>query len=128
MVFFYRLIFVAMAVASLPLSVSAKSHGEKAVYAFGYATCLGDSTVYLSSVQLLDNASVDRKTGFLNNREDYARQMENALRIAYGKHFTCALFFFKKKEKAEKKYVEIRKRFHKDRLVRVEELPVSAFR
>ncbi|MBQ8276972.1 MAG: hypothetical protein IJY00_00775 [Bacteroidaceae bacterium] len=123
-----RLMFAVLVTVLFPLSASAKSGAADKVYAFGYATCLGDSAVYLCAVQMLDGATIDKRTGFLNYREDYSRQMEEALKATYGKDFTCALVFSTKKGKAEKKYLAIRKRLRKDKGMLVNELPVADFR
>lgn len=123
-----RLTCVVLVTVLLPLTASARSGEADKVYAFGYATCLGDSAAYLCAVQMLDGATIDKRTGFLNYREDYSRQMEEALKATYGKYFTCALVFSTKKDKAEKKYLKIRRHLRKDKRVLVRELPVSDFR
>lgn len=105
----------------------AKTPGQTDVYAFGCAACLGDTVVYLSAIQSLDGATVDSKTKFLNDREDYARQMENALQEVYGKHYTCALIFSFQRSRLEKKYVKLR-RLYKKKNIRIEELPANVFR
>lgn len=105
---------------------SAMAETRDKVYVFGYATCLGDSVIYLSAIQPLDSAIIDHKTKFLNYREDYARQMENALQKIYGKHFTSALVFSSQRSRLEKKYVKLR-RYYNKKPIRIEEVPTTTF-
>lgn len=113
----------------LTLGVIANAHpkDETTIYAFGYASCLGDTTCYISTIQVLDSASVNSKTKMLGNRAEYAHQMEMALRKIDGKHYTCALFFNTNKGKLEKKYLSIRKRCERDGSLRLESLPEQDF-
>lgn len=109
-------------------SMAQKSNG-RGLYAFGYATCLGDSVAYITGIQYLDSATVNKKTGFMEHREYYARQMEKALASQYvGKHYTCALFFSKDKSKLEKQYTDLRKSLNRDKGVVVDEKAVATFR
>lgn len=116
------------AAAILSATTMAARDRDKTIYAFGFGTCLGDTTVYLSEIQVLDSATINRKTGFLEQREVYSRQMEQALRQRYGKHFTCTIFYAEKKSKAEKQYVNLRKHLNKDKALRPEVLTGADFR
>ncbi len=87
----FRALIAAIFIASAQTAGAQKV--EKEIYAFGYATCLGDSVAYVSAIQLLPGATTDKKTGFLQNRHLYTAEMEKTMRSRYGKHFTCALFF-----------------------------------
>lgn len=112
---------------SLPLMAQKKE--AKGLYAFGFATCLGDSAVYLTGIQHLDSATVNKKNGQVVHREYYARQLEKVLGDQYlGKHYTCAMFFAKDKAKLEKQYTNLRKSLTKEKGVVVDEKTVAAFR
>ncbi len=100
---------------------------DNTVYAFGFGTCLGDSIVYLTTIQPIDSAKTNRKTGFLIERNAYSAEMEQNLRRKYGQHFTCAVFYDTKKDKLEKQYLKLRKQLARDKSVRLEELPPTDF-
>lgn len=118
-----------MVMVALPIASMAQKDGAKGVYAFGYATCLGDSVAYITGIQRLDSAVVNKKTATLEHREYYSRQLEQALAGQFvGKHYTCALFFAKEKEKVEKQYVNLMKTLSKDKGIVVDEKTVAAFR
>lgn len=117
------LVVVAIAFAS---STLAKGH-DKVVYAFGFGTCLGDTVVYVSSVQQLENAQINHKTGFLENRSDYSYEMERKLQTLYNKAFTCTIIFATEKSKAEKQYLKLKKHLLKDKSLRVEYLTSTDF-
>lgn len=101
---------------------------EKTVYAFGYATCLGDSAVYLSAIQPLDSAQLQPKTGFLLHRSTYAAQMQQALNGKYGKHFTCAIFFSDNQKTIVKEFTKIRHEAEKASDCVLHILPLTDFR
>lgn len=109
------------------ISAIAGRKEETPVYAFGYATCLGDSTVYISAVTHLEGAHIAEKTKFLERREEYARQFEATLLSRFSKHFTCALFYEKSRKSAEAKLLKLRKSFKKQKDLRVEEIPAADF-
>lgn len=116
-IFCTLLLFTAMLLTGS--SASAKDR-DKAIYAFGYGTCLGDTVVYLSDIQVLDSATINRKSGFLEQRERYSHTMEQILRQLYHKHFTCTIFYADSKSRLEKQYVNLKKHLNKDKSVRME--------
>lgn len=119
-------------ILTLILSLSAitvagqKKSGEP-LYAFGWATCLGDSTIYLSAISKVEGAEYADKSRFLERRDEYARQFEATLLSRYGRHFTCALFYARKRSKAEKNFLKLRMRLKKQKGFKVEEIPASEF-
>ncbi len=109
-------------------TIHAQSKEEKqTVYAFGYATCLGDSAIYLSVIQPLPNAQLQAKTDFLQNRHDYAVQMEQSLYALYGKHFTCAVFYGKDAKKLEKQYAKVCHQIEKEEEHVLQKIPLTTF-
>jgi len=109
-------------------TAAAKGKDSQAVYAFGYATCLGDSAVYLSAIQVLDSAQIAPKTGFLVQRADYSRQLEQAMKARFGKSYTCAIFFNATRSKLEKSYLEVKRRAERDKAHKVYTLAPEDFK
>lgn len=98
------------------------------IYAFGVATCLGDTTCYMSTIQVLDSATISPKTRMLENRASYAHQMEAALKQRDSKHYTCALFFDKDHTKLERSFLNIKRHIEKDKSMRLEILTADTFK
>lgn len=90
-------------------SALARSGSEKTVYAFGYATCLGDTVAYLSEIQQLDSAKIDSKTKALEDCAAYSHQLEQTLRQRDGRHYTAAIFFTTDRKKIEKQFLRVKK-------------------
>ncbi len=111
------------------LAAPLKAGGEKQeVYAFAYATNFKDSTIYLSAIQSLTGAVLQKKTGFLEHRSLYALQFKNHLEVTSGKqHFTSAILFSTNKKSLENKYLKMRQRIKKGKKMLLSELPLSDF-
>lgn len=122
----YNLPRLVLFCAALMYSLS--NHAQKTVYAFGFGTSFNDSTVYLSAIQILPEAQIQKKTGFLENRASYTLQMKRYLESNYVGHETCVLFFSTKKEKLEKKYIKVRRQAQRNKQQTVRELPSEEFR
>ena len=101
--------FAATIVCAVAVTTAAAKGPVKPIYAFGYATCLGDSTVYTSAIQQLEGAQLTKKKSMLVNREQYSHQMERYMRSTDGKVYTCAIFYAKSRKKAEKQMVSLRR-------------------
>lgn len=125
---FLPLIALFLLTLSTVATASAKGDKGNKVYAFGYATCLGDTMVYLSAIQVLDSAQVDAKTGFLINRADYSRQMEQAMKGRFGKPYTCAVMFGTNRSKLEKTYLSIKRHTEHDKSFRLSLLTIKDFK
>jgi len=104
------------------------NYAQKTVYAFGFGTSFNDSTVYLSAIQVLPDAQVQKKTGFLKHRASYTSQMKRYLESNYIGHETCVLFFSTRKEKLEKKYIKVRRHAQRNKQQTVKELSSEEFR
>lgn len=109
-------------------TMQAKGKSEKAVYAFTYGTCFNDSTVYLSTIERIQDASIDSKTNFLVDRNSYANALKKYLDKKYKKPHTCTIFYASKRDKVEKKYVKIRHHVNKDKNTKLVEIPVTDFK
>ncbi len=81
------------------------------VYMFGIVTSFNDSVLYMSQVQLVDSAYIDKKTKFLYSRENYSFQLKNYMKSLGIENPTCITIYGFKKNKVEKKYSKIRKKY-----------------
>lgn len=113
-------ILLLLALLSLPATEAGaqkaagrgKSASQTKTWGFSVTQCLTDTTIYLSAVQEVEGVTYAPKTGFANERASLARQLELAV-AASGliPHPTTALVLLPSKDKAEKKYIKLRRRF-----------------
>lgn len=90
-----------------------KKVSQTMVYAFAVGTSLKDSTVYISSIQTLENATIESKKKFLQDRHIYSQQFKVYLNGQAGQPCTCALFFSTRKAKLEKEVLKLRKLYNR---------------
>lgn len=121
-----RILFALVALCAA-LQVSARDR-QQSIYMFAYGTSFNDSTIYLSTVEVVKNATLEQKTNFLNNRLSYSNAFKQFLDVKYSGIHTTAVFFNVKREKLEKMYLKIRRNTQKSRTMRLVEVPVSDFR
>ena len=121
-----RILFALVALCAA-LQVSARDR-QQSIYMFAYGTCFNDSTIYLSTVEVVKNATLEQKTNFLNNRLSYSNAFKQFLDVKYSGIHTTAVFFNVKREKLEKMYLKIRRNTQKSRTMRLVEVPASDFR
>ncbi len=121
-----RILF-ALVVLCATLQVSARDR-QQSIYMFAYGTSFNDSTIYLSTVEVVKNATLEQKTNFLNNRLSYSNAFKQFLDVKYSGIHTTAVFFNVKREKLEKMYLKIRRNTQKGRTMRLVEVPASDFR
>ncbi len=121
-----RILF-ALAALCAALQVSARDR-QQSIYMFAYGTSFNDSTIYLSTVEVVKNATLEQKTNFLNNRLSYSNAFKQFLDVKYSGIHTTAVFFNVKREKLEKMYLKIRRNTQKSKAMRLVEVPVSDFR
>lgn len=108
-------------------SVQAKGKKKNEVYAFAFGTNFNDSIVYLSAIEVIPDAELDRKTQFLNNRNTYSNRLKFFLDRKYNGAHTCAVFFGRKKEALEKTYVQLRRNYNRDKHATLVEIPLTDF-
>ncbi len=116
---------------SVAFLMTCNAFGQKksnTIYAFTYGTCFNDSVNYVSSIQPLQEGSIDKNTKFLEDRQTYSNRMKTFLDQKTGKVYTCAVFFNKNRSKLEKTYLKLRRNASKDAHVRLIEIPISEFR
>lgn len=121
-----RILFALVALCAA-LQVSARDR-QQSIYMFAYGTSFNDSTIYLSTVEVVKNATLEQKTNFLNNRLSYSNAFKQFLDVKYSGIHTTAVFFNVKREKLEKMYLKIRRNTQKGRVMRLVEVPASDFR
>lgn len=121
-----RILFALVALCAA-LQVSARDR-QQSIYMFAYGTSFNDSTIYLSTVEVVKNATLEQKTNFLNNRLSYSNAFKQFLDVKYSGIHTSAVFFNVKREKLEKMYLKIRRNTQKSKAMRLVEVPVSDFR
>ena len=121
-----RRLFALVALCAA-LQVSARDR-QQSIYMFAYGTSFNDSTIYLSTVEVVKNATLEQKTNFLNNRLSYSNAFKQFLDVKYSGIHTTAVFFNVKREKLEKMYLKIRRNTQKSRTMRLVEVPASDFR
>lgn len=121
-----RILFALVALCAA-LHVSARDR-QQSIYMFAYGTSFNDSTIYLSTVEVVKNATLEQKTNFLNNRLSYSNAFKQFLDVKYSGIHTTAVFFNVKREKLEKMYLKIRRNTQKGRTMRLVEVPASDFR
>lgn len=121
-----RILFALVALCAA-LQVSARDR-QQSIYMFAYGTSFNDSTIYLSTVEVVKNATLEQKTNFLNNRLSYSNSFKQFLDVKYSGIHTTAVFFNVKREKLEKMYLKIRRNTQKSRAMRLVEVPASDFR
>lgn len=121
-----RILFALVALCAA-LQVSARDR-QQSIYMFAYGTSFNDSTIYLSTVEVVKNATLEQKTNFLNNRLSYSNAFKQFLDVKYSSIHTTAVFFNVKREKLEKMYLKIRRNTQKGRAMRLVEVPASDFR
>lgn len=121
-----RILFALVALCAA-LQVSARDR-QQSIYMFAYGTSFNDSTIYLSTVEVVKNATLEQKTNFLNNRLSYSNAFKQFLDVKYSGIHTTAVFFDVKREKLEKMYLKIRRNTQKSRTMRLVEVSASDFR
>ncbi|MDR0894508.1 MAG: hypothetical protein LBN06_04315 [Prevotellaceae bacterium] len=111
---FATLILVFM-VASAFSFIKKDKDKEQVVYAYGVATSFRDTVVYITEIQVLDSAKLD-KDGFLPQRNLYPYQLKNYLENKWrAADYTCTISFSKKKETLTKDLNKLQNKLKKNK-------------
>ena len=97
----YMLLLAALIMAT---TVSAKMLKTSHMYMFGFSASFKDSVIYVTDIQDVQGAWIEKKSKFLMGRDQYSEQLQQKNRV-------CVLFFHKSKKKAEKKYLKLMKKY-----------------
>lgn len=112
----------------MPYRAEAKGKKENTVYLFAFGSSFKDSTAYLSAVQELKGVAIDKKTDFLSFRAEYSKQFKSYLNAQLGVPYaTCVVFFSKKKDAVEKKYLKVRRKLKLEKRRGIQEIPGTDF-
>lgn len=114
-----------MLLAAMNVSASNK---KATIYIFGFSASFNDSTVYLTDVQQIDNATIESKNKFLLNRTEYADQFRDYFNSIGLEHRTCIILYGLKLKDAEKKLVKLRKRYSKGAHYKIKYLTENDFK
>lgn len=102
---------IALALVTLPCI--AQTHGT--VYVFGIGDSMKDSTVFFTHVQRVDNANLQKRTGFLLDRADFSQQLKKYFATSLNdKNRLCIIYYFKKEKEAIKKLQKVRSNYLDD--------------
>ena len=102
----YAFLAVVMLVAS---TATAKKVVVPQMYMFGFAASFNDTIVHFTNIQKVDSVWVDAKTKFLADREVYSSQLQQYLTNQEMPYRTCDVVYAETREKAEKKYLKLRR-------------------
>ena len=128
-----RKIIILSLLCMLPLCIHAKKsktakQGAKystTLYMFGISASFNDSIVYFTDVQEVDSAYFVRKV-YLGGYKSYSDQMNLYFQNKTGERRTNAVYFKKKRSKAEKTLAKIRKRYASSGVV-MKSVPAEEF-
>ena len=99
-------IFLAMATGSM----QAKEIQVPKMYVFGFAASFTDTIVHFTDIQEIDTPWIDKKKGFLLNRDQYSVQLRSFLNNNQQlPHRTCVIMFNQNRSKAEKEFLKMKR-------------------
>ena len=95
-----------------PLEAKTKKVVQKPVYMLGVGFSLVDSMVFITDMMQVDSVTIEKKTGFLADRQLYSFQLQHYLEATYkGGPYVPSVFFGTKRKKMERKYLSLHKRY-----------------
>ena len=97
---------------SVAMGAEAKQVQVPHMYMFGFAASFKDSVVYMTEIQDVQKVWYDKKTKFLLGRDIYSSQLQEHFKEKMqmpGR--VCVVVFAKSLKKAEKKYLQLRKKY-----------------
>lgn len=98
------------------------------VYVFGVGDSMRDSTVYITSVQRIDGANLQKRTKFLLDRPYMSMQLKAYLvKTLNDPNRVCILYYTKSEKKAVKKQLAVRKNYLDEGAV-VKQLSLADFK
>ena len=111
--------------------VEAKKHRvkQKPVYMIGVCMSLVDSTIFLTDMHRVDDATIAKKTHFLMDRQLYSLQLKQYLESMYeGGPYIPVVYSDPKRKKMERKYLSLHKRYLQSKELRMYLIDQSQFR
>lgn len=117
----------ALIIIFLTPALSAKIERHD-VYIFGFAASFLDSVVYITDIQLMDSAYVEKKSKFLMDRAVYSDQLQTFIEEnAAVENYTCAVLFGLKKKDIEELHEKIKKRYAANDYLVLKQIPLDNF-
>lgn len=111
---YLKFLFVTLALlVTTAGNMSAADKCEPEVYMFGYAFSFNDSTLYLTTIQKVENVWMRSRANFVIERETYSKQLQNYFENDGVKNMTCGISFHKKHKKLMKRYNKLKARYNK---------------
>ena len=99
----------------------------RTIYVFGLANELNDSTVYMTSIQQLDDAQLQKRTGFLLGRALYSSQLKTYVSKLGKIHAVSVVYYSKDKKKLAKKYQKMQREYLGEKSVNLCDLLPNQF-
>jgi len=95
----------------------------------GVGISLIDSTVFITDMHLVKDLTVEKRTGFLMDRQLYSQQLRQYLEATYqgGPYIPC-VFFSPKRKDMERCYLSLHKRYVQSKELRIALIDQSQFR
>lgn len=93
--------------------IQAADKCEPEIYMFGYAFSFNDSTLYLTTIQKVENVWMHSRNNFVIERETYSHQLQQYFENDNVMNMTCGISFHKKNKKLLKKYNKLKARYAK---------------
>ena len=108
------LCFLVAAVAAVTVfAKQPKNKTKYGVYVAGVSASFTDSLVYMTDIQYVDSASLD-KNGFWVGRALYSLQLKDYLEMQKGeRNRTCFVFFSSKKKSLQKELSKLKQKYEK---------------
>lgn len=122
-----RIATLALILLLLTPTLSAKIE-RRDIYIFGFAASFLDSVVYITDIQLMDSAYVEKKSKFLMDRAVYSDQLQSFIEEEGGfQNYTCAVIYELKKKDIDELYEKIKKRYIANENLIVKQITLNDF-
>lgn len=103
--------------ALLPTTAKDKGNDSQRVYMFGFAASFNDTIVHFTDIHPVDSVVLNKKTNFLEGRENYSSQLRNYMaQQMQMPHRTCVVFYDTKKVRLQKTLVKMKKLYTPNKL------------
>ena len=123
-----KFIKIALILICAIVSVNGNAANKKSdIYAFGFSASFNDSIVYFTDIQLIPNATLERKSHFLENRDGYSKQLSDYLASNGLPTRICTIIFGNKQKNVEKAFTKLRKKYAKHGLYDIKYVGASDF-
>lgn len=108
-------------------SLGVHAQKQRSVYLFGVANQLNDTVVYMTEVQEIPDAQLQKRTGFLLGRAGYSAQLKENLAQQGQAHEVCVVYFSKNRKKIDKKYKKMKSEYERDESTELRHLTSQQF-